>query len=788
VVPASAASRASAVTCPTVDPKTGAVTPNPTEGVDWAGCDLAGAYLFQADLRSADLAGTNLTRASFLLTDLTGSNLSRANLLHTDLSGDTLTSANLTDVSGPNANFTMAELTGADFTGAKLPGGLISFTTDTKVNFTGAQLDHVKMYSAKITKSDFAGANLISADLGGASFAGDDLEKAELRNASVAGTALADADLAAVTSGGLLGIPQSLPPSFSVTGGYLVGPHADLAGANLAGAFAVNASFAHVNLSKADLDNADVRSADFDGANAAGALLKGTDLTGAELTATNASLKNVTWSAGTICPNGHAASATAGCFAKPAVARPPAVTVSVRRGAPGTTLTLTGSGFAHGETLMVSFDGRKLATVTTGSAGSAGPLTLTVPRSAQPGLHRITAAGKVKTQAAGAWFTVAVNWDQASYDSGLTNYNPRENTLTPAKARTLTKKFLVNPGAGTSGAYAPTIDDGVAYIASAKGPLTAVNAATGKTLWTWKEPVSWDSTHSNPRYQLSQPVSLNGIVYLSVAVQGIAAIRPPAKLIWTSFLNYDFDPYQVDVSLAQPTLYQGVLYTTERYNIYSADPVAGYWDAATTATPAHGTYLVCGQPAVASGVVYVRCHNGELGELFAYTAPDLTPLWTYTIPGTPQAGRLAVSGGTIYLTTSSASGGGLVAITATTHKQKWQVKTAAKLNAPAIAGNTVYAVTQNGLLIAQNATTGAHRWTANLHDKGSVIDTFHPSVADGVVYALNNNGVAYAFNAKTGAQLWSYQSGGTLQTAPVIANGILYIGTKSGGMEAFAAR
>ncbi|HTR92505.1 MAG TPA: PQQ-binding-like beta-propeller repeat protein [Trebonia sp.] len=42
---------------------------------------------------------------------------------------------------------------------------------------------------------------------------------------------------------------------------------------------------------------------------------------------------------------------------------------------------------------------------------------------------------------------------------------------------------------------------------------------------------------------------------------------------------------------------------------------------------------------------------------------------------------------------------------------QWSVKTAAKLNAPAIAGNTVYAVTQNGLLIAQNATTGARLWS-----------------------------------------------------------------------------
>jgi eukaryotic-like serine/threonine-protein kinase len=199
---------------------------------------------------------------------------------------------------------------------------------------------------------------------------------------------------------------------------------------------------------------------------------------------------------------------------------------------------------------------------------------------------------------------------------------------------------------------------------------------------------------------------------------------------------------------------------------------------------------VLGQPAVAGGVVYVRGSNGILYAFAAYTStePDLTPLWTYQVPGVPQTGRLAVSGGTIFATTSSAGGGGLIAISASTHKQEWLVKTAAKLNAPAIAGGTVYVVTQNGLLIALNAATGAHRWTANLHDTSSGADTFHPAVADGVVYALSNAGTAYAFNARTGALLWSHPSGGALRTVPVIANGILYIGTKSGGVAAFAAR
>jgi uncharacterized protein YjbI with pentapeptide repeats/outer membrane protein assembly factor BamB len=766
-VPSLATARASAVTCPTVDPATGAVTPAPSAGVNWSGCDLAGADFTSATVNFANLSGANLTNAV----------LTNAQFIHANFTG-----ANLTGVSGSNAGFNSAALVGADLSGAHLPGGVFNLANFTSAKLVGADLDHSAAGGIKTGKADFTHVNLSFARLEQANFSGANLTGADLSYARLTKTVLAGANLAGVKSGHLQRIPQSLPGSFSMTDGYLVGPYADLAGADLAGAIAVNDSFAHADLTKADLAGADLNSADFDSANAAGALLKGADLTGAELTATNANLKNVAWSAGTTCPNGRAASAT-GCFAKPAVARPPAIQVSIRRGGPGSTLTLTGSGFADRETLTVSLDGGKLATVTTGSAGSAGPLTLTVPRSAQPGLHRITAAGNGKTQTAGAWFTVATNWDQAAYDSGLTNYNPVENALTPAKARTLTKKFLFSPGAGASGAYAPSIDDGVAYIASGKGPLTAVSAATGKTLWTWKEPGGWDAARTTPHDQLSQPVLLNGVLYLSVAGQGLAAISSSSgKLIWTSNLGA--------VNLAQPTRYQGVLYTTDHGTLYAVDAAIGESLRQRIANPFHRAHPLLGQPAVAGGVMYVRGSNGILYAYAAYSTatPDLTPLWTYTVPGTPQTGRLAVSGGTIYLTTSTASGGGLVAISASTRKQEWQVKTAAKLNAPAIAGRTVYLVTQNGLLIALNAATGAHRWTANLHDTSSGSDTFHPAVAGGVVYALSNAGTAYAFNATTGALLWSHPSGGALRTVPVIANGILYIGTKSGGVEAFAAR
>ena len=93
--------------------------------------------------------------------------------------------------------------------------------------------------------------------------------------------------------------------------------------------------------------------------------------------------------------------------------------------------------------------------------------------------------------------------------------------------------------------------------------------------------------------------------------------------------------------------------------------------------------------------MYVRCDNGDL---YALNEPAAQRCGRTRSPEQRRSAALAVSGGTVYVTTSSASGNGLVAISASTHKQQWSFKAAATLNAPAIAGNAVYAVAQSGIL------------------------------------------------------------------------------------------
>ncbi len=58
--------------CPKVNSATGAVTPAPKPGVDWADCILNDADLHDANLAGADLADSDLLRAN-----LAGANLSQ---------------------------------------------------------------------------------------------------------------------------------------------------------------------------------------------------------------------------------------------------------------------------------------------------------------------------------------------------------------------------------------------------------------------------------------------------------------------------------------------------------------------------------------------------------------------------------------------------------------------------------------------------------------------------------------------------------------------------------------
>jgi len=257
--------------CPTVDPSTGAVSPAPAAGVQWAGCDLA----------NADLAGA----------DMSGSDLSSANLTGADLTSASLTNANLT-----NANLAQATMSGTDLTGATLTGVTSGLAAAVPPPTLPANWIFVNSGPGRLYLAG-PGANLQNAYLAYANLTNGDLENADLAGASMAHATITAADFAGATltgvsSGNLTGTPATLPASWQALSGYLIGPAANLSYAGLAGQSLSSADLAGVNLTSADmvgtdLSNANLSSATFTSTNLSSASLVGANLSRASLTGTN---------------------------------------------------------------------------------------------------------------------------------------------------------------------------------------------------------------------------------------------------------------------------------------------------------------------------------------------------------------------------------------------------------------------------------------------------------------------------------------------------------------------
>ena len=163
---------------------------------------------------------------------------------------------------------------------------------------------------AYLNNADLSGANLISANLTNADLTDAKLTGAKLTGASLNGAKLTGATLTGIQAGGITGKPASLPSNWGLVSGYLIGPSANLNGADLSDANLNGADLTGANLTNANLGGADLFDADLNGANLNGAYLGGAYLGGAILT--GADLTGAIW-ANTTCPDSYTNSGSSPC-------------------------------------------------------------------------------------------------------------------------------------------------------------------------------------------------------------------------------------------------------------------------------------------------------------------------------------------------------------------------------------------------------------------------------------------------------------------------------------------
>ncbi len=105
------------------------------------------------------------------------------------------------------------------------------------------------------------------------------------------------------------------------------------------------------------------------------------------------------------------------------------------------------------------------------------------------------------------------------------------------------------------------------------------------------------------------------------------------------------------------------------------------------------------------------------------------------------------------------------------------------LGSPAVAGERVFAATDDGVAISLDARTGETLWERNI---GSPSDSA-PAVAGGRVYFGTRDHRVLALNQQTGEPRWERNLGNIVLGSPIVSNGTLYIGSTNGNLEALDA-
>ncbi|MFF5245036.1 PQQ-binding-like beta-propeller repeat protein [Streptosporangium sp. NPDC000095] len=361
-------------------------------------------------------------------------------------------------------------------------------------------------------------------------------------------------------------------------------------------------------------------------------------------------------------------------------------------------------------------------------------------------------------------------------DNLMARYRPGEPV--PPPARTGGWTHLSDRRIGTD----PVVDGGVVYAGADDG-LYALDAVTGRTRWR-----SWPAA----------PMLVDGVLY-GVRSDGVAAIdTATGRMRWNRRLNVK------DVVIQDGGVYASVGLT----HVVALEATTGKrrWRFRVPGT--------LGRMVVATGTVHVSSREGMLYTLDAKTGTLLRRSRVGTGNIDP-AGYLAATGEAVFVVTGTK----VSALDPVTGNARWRarVSTAVRYD-PVVIGGTVYLGDFAGRTYALDAATGRERWrlaaegdsgrwnvTASrgkVHVAGLSLHTLDPetgkerwsrplttqvSVHEDTVFAQDEGGTLHALDAATGAPRWHFQTGGRFQTRPVVAGGLVYVGSSNGNLYALRA-
>ncbi len=420
-------------------------------------------------------------------------------------------------------------------------------------------------------------------------------------------------------------------------------------------------------------------------------------------------------------------------------------------GPPTQLVAITGSGFANSEAVDVYFDTTDTLLIVSSATGTLTG-SITIPASAAPGTHSITAIGRRSTDAAQHPLTVSTPWTQVGFGAAHAGVNPYENTLSTSNVPML--GTLWSHYAATTGGT-PTVSTNRVFVGTTTG-VAAFNAITGATIW---------NRNLGANFTASPTVAGSTLYVGDLSGNYYALSITTGATIWKVTLAGSFYGSAV---LANGIIYVGAY----QGNFYALKATNGavVWSYAVSS----GTDT---SAALVNGNVYF---GGYDNKIYCLNAATGAMVWSYTTGGHVES-TPAIANGTLYagsdddkvyaIGTSSANAGYLL----------WSYTTGASVYAsPIVYNNHVYIGSGDDNLYALNARDGSVYFS--FATNGLVRPA---SAANGVVYFTSQDNIAYALTTY-GSVLATGSIGAGYFGSPSVSDGRLFIATASGDLYAFA--
>jgi outer membrane protein assembly factor BamB len=424
----------------------------------------------------------------------------------------------------------------------------------------------------------------------------------------------------------------------------------------------------------------------------------------------------------------------------------------------GASAQVSGTGFAPGEGVALSFAGTPLASATADGTGALPATVVTIPTTAPYGSGVITATGQASARVGTIGVQVANNWSQSGHDSMNTNIDYFDNELMNYVAEgppSFLNRAWSYP-AGSPVRSSPAIARDIAYVADDAGTVTALDVHNSNPLWTVNLAVPVDSSPAVVGAQLFLGTEGNGAVAPSVTALGTAR----GTTLWTTRTT---SAVESSPSVSGSTVYVG----SDDGTVYALSTATG---SVIWSTQLGGA--VKGTPAVdpVAGLVIVGDATGRISALASATGQAV---WSY-LTGGPVTASVSVWNGIAYV---GSADGSAYALSESTGTAVWITATPG----PITGTGVVYAPFAGRIAYVVGSTVGSTGAVSELSlTDGSLLagKTFDGPViglgaAQGWLTATLSDGELIGMKRNT-EEIWKTQSPAPFVAAPVVVDGVVY--------------